>query len=175
MADTIIFWINVGCAVGSIICLIASIVSAHKASKYYKKSMHISLVLQCNNSLDDMQRATTLLMELLQYTEKNRSKRSRNIAIAIYDTSKEIQLILQNINRNLTSSEAKEFQNKLKESGFDCQNYIIRIAAGDYTRATEDGNEFFYSDWRFIKCQELFGEATRYLNELLDVHKEKIK
>lgn len=175
MADTIIFWINVVCAVGSVICLIASIVSAYKANKYYKKSKHISLVLQCNNSLGDMQRATTLLMELLQYTEKNRSKRSRNIKNSIHDIGKQIQSLLQNINCHLTPSEAKEFRDILKDPDFDCQTYIISIAAGDLTQVIEEGNEYFVSDRRFIKCQELFGEAIRYLNELMEIHQEKIK
>ena len=175
MTDTIMFWINVICSAGSVICLIASIIASRKSLKYFNKSKHISLVVQCSNSVEEMKQASNLLIELLQYTNPSRNSRGNNVSKAVCQISQDIQRRLMNINSQLSPTDAEEFQKKLKDSVFDCNDYLVRIASGSYIEISQNGSEVFKSDSKFIKCQELFGDATRYLNDLLDTHQEQIK
>ena len=155
-----------------IIGTVISVVGAYKSIKYYKKTKHITLLMNANNALLEIQKISIAMMEVLKLSNVNIS-RGKSIANIVANKGAEISNSIQQIKKHVSLKESCHIQSVLKQEDFDCQSFINTFMSGEIIEII-NGKEFFKHDQNFELCQERFNDVFEYLKECVEKHKDKL-
>ena len=155
-----------------IISTFISVIAAIKSVKYYKKNKHLTLLVNANNALLEMQKISITMVEVLKLSNTNIS-RGKSIANTVANKGTEISDSIQKIKNHVSLEEACYIQNILKRTDFDCQTFINTFISGEIIEII-DGKEFFKHDQNFELCQERFNDVFQYLKECVEEHETKL-
>jgi len=155
-----------------IISTVISVIAAIKSVKYYKKNKHLTLLVNANNALLEMQKISNTMVEVLRLSNTNIS-RGKSIANTVANKGTEISDSIQKIKNHVSLEEACYIQNILKRADFDCQTFINTFISGEIIERI-DGKEFFKHDQNFELCQERFNDVFQYLKERVEEHETKL-
>lgn len=155
-----------------IISTVISVIAAIKSVKYYKKNKHLTLLVNANNALLEMQKISITMVEVLRLSNTN-ILRGKSIANTVANKGTEISDSIQKIKNHVSLEEACYIQNILKRADFDCQTFINTFISGEIIERI-DGKEFFKHDQNFELCQERFNDVFQYLKERVEEHETKL-
>lgn len=155
-----------------IIGTVISVIGAYKSVKYYKKSKHITLMMNTKNALLEIQKISMTMVEVLKLSNAN-IPRGKSIANILAKNGMEISESIQKIKDNLSAEEMCRVQSILHQRDFDCQTFINTFISGEMIEIV-DGKERFKHDQDFETCQNRFNEIFRYLKELVEDHEKKL-
>ena len=165
-------WWNYVLEALGIISTIISVIAAFKSAKYYNKNKHLTLLVNANNALLEMQKISITMTEVLRLSNANIS-RGRSIANTVANKGTDISASIQKIKNHVSLQESCYIQGILKRDNFDCQSFINTFISGEIIEII-DGKEFFKHDQNFELCQERFNDVFQYLKECVEKHETKL-
>lgn len=162
--DIIILIIN-------ILIAIASGVGAFNSIRYFKKSKHITIYAQTNQTLNELSEMLRLLPEALAATTN--PKRGFSVENAIRDVGTQLSAHLNEIMSAIPTEYSAEFQTLQKTDTFILEQYINSFIDG--SAIVEEDERKTLQRTSFDTCQERLRAMQAFLKQKISEEEEKLK
>ena len=162
--DIVVFVVN-------IIVTIVSIVGAVKSKRYFRKSKHITIYAQTNQSINELEKMLIILPEAL--AAALRTGRGYSPENAVQEIGTEMSNHYNAIMKAIPSDYSNEFRALQKENTCDVEKYISSLIDG--TAIVEIDRRKMLRRESFDKCQEQLRAMQEYLKQKISKEEEKLK
>jgi len=162
--DILIFCLN-------IVVTIVSIVGAVKSIRYFKKSKHITVYAQTNQSYNELEELLRKLPEALAAASRTGKGYSPENAVQEIGTS--MSNHYNTIMKTIPTDYSDEFRALQKTNTCDVEQYISSLIDG--TAIIESDERKMLGRDSFDKCQERLRAMQEYLKKKISEEEEKLK
>ena len=162
--DIVVFGVN-------IIVTIVSIVGAVKSRRYFKKSKHITIYAQTNQSFNELGIILRILPDAL--AAASRTGRGYNPENAVQEIGTTMSNHYNAIMKAIPSDYSCEFRALQKTSTCDVEQYISSLIDG--TAIVEIGGRKMLRRESYDKCQEQLRAMQEYLKKKISEEEEELK
>ena len=155
----------------NILIAIASGVGAFNSIRYFKKSKHITIYAQTNQTLNELSEMLRLLPEALVATTN--PKRGFSVENAIRDVGTQLSAHLNEIMSAIPTEYSAEFQTLQKTDTFILEQYINSFIDG--SAIVEEDERKTLQRTSFDTCQERLRAMQAFLKQKISEEEEKLK
>lgn len=155
----------------NIIVTIVSIVGAVKSIRFFKKSKHISIFAQTNQSFNELEIMLRILPEAL--AAASRTGKGYNPENAVQEIGTAMSNHYNAIMKAIPSDYSFEFRTLQKTNTCDVEQYISSLIDGTAIVEINGGKTLMRES--FDKCQEQLRAMQEYLKKKISEEEEKLK
>ena len=154
----------------NVILAIVSGLGAYKSVKYFRKSKNLTIFVQTNKALVEIQKMLIKLPEALSASNSSRrGKKGLSLHNTLCDIGRELNANLNEINSNIPAEYSDQIRQLQNKAGFNLQAYINSYISGDAVKDNGIDSEDFNS------CQARLLEMQDYLKKAALETEEKLK
>lgn len=154
----------------NVILAIVSGLGAYKSVKYFRKSKNLTIFVQTNKALVEVQKMLIKLPEALSASNSSRrGKKGLSLHNTLCDIGRELNANLNEINSNIPAEYSDQIRQLQNKAGFNLQAYINSYISGDAVKDNGIDSEDFNS------CQARLLEMQDYLKKAALETEEKLK
>ena len=154
----------------NVILAIVSGLGAYKSVKYFRKSKNLTIFVQTNKALVEIQKMLIKLPEALSASNSSRrGKKGLSLHNTLCDIGRELNANLNEINSNIPAEYSDQIRQLQNKAGFNLQAYINSYISGDAVKDNGIDSEDFNS------CQARLFEMQDYLKKAALETEEKLK
>lgn len=144
----------------NVILAIVSGLGAYKSVKYFRKSKNLTIFVQTNKALVEIQKMLIKLPEALSASNSSRrGKKGLSLHNTLCDIGRELNANLNEINSNIPAEYSDQIRQLQNKAGFNLQAYINSYISGDAVKDNGIDSEDFNS------CQARLLEMQDYLKK----------
>lgn len=163
MVDMVLIIVNV-------LLTVISGIGAFKSIQYYKKTKYLTIIVNTNKALIEINKMISKLPEILEaYNSVNRDIKGFSLLNSLCSIGRELDDSLNAIRTELSVDDLKKLEEKQDTSNFKLRRYINSLISGEIITDSGINSEMYNA------CQLRLLDMQALLKEVISENEDKIK